>query len=267
MEQQKQYVVFERLLQAGRITAIELRIWKAEQHPPVGKTKEPREEMREIMRRFFTLYGINPSIQFSDTTFKEEFITEVTNLIATYYPSMSRPAIELAIELNLTNHFGLDRKPEVYGDRITATFLTEVLNIYRNRKGAIIQKLDKMIPPEDPAPNPDEVRANIAQLMEEDRISAKETGIYNPRLPELYYNLLITTGKIKETDEMVAQYMDRARRIRASMHQQGKIKSASPLSLKELDTTRRFLNQPISLAGIAKTEAVIDYLTRINQNE
>lgn len=265
MEPQKQSAIFNQLQAAGRITPTELRIWLADQQTPLSQVPKVTNEIREVMRRFFTLYGINPGIQFADTTFKEEFLQEVTKLVVTYYPSISRAAMELAIELNLTNYFGLEKKPEVYGDRITATFLTEILNIYRSKKGPIIQRMERMLPAEEPEPDQEEIAQNIAQLLEEDRKAGQETGIYNLRLPELYYNHLLTTGAIEETDEMIERYMDRARQIRNSMRQQGKMKEASPLSLKDLDITRRFLSQTISLVAIAKAEAVTDYLTQTKQ--
>lgn len=218
-----------------------------------------------ILRRFFTLYGINPGIQFGDNAFKEEFISEVTKVITTYYPALSREAMELAIELNLTNHFGLEKKPDVYGDRITATFLTDVLSIYRSKKGMIIQKLERMLPAEENPPNIETTNRYIEEMLEEDYQDGLKTGVFNLRMPALYYDLLIRKGLIIETDDMVKNYGRRAREIFNQMKGIAKRKEAAPLDLKQLDITRTFLKKPVDISRIAKSEAVTDYLTNLKE--
>lgn len=260
---------FETALRSGKITETELRIYKADKEPGIHTQPNATEELREVLRRFFTLYGINPGVQFSDTAFKEAFLRDVTQILLTYYPSISRASLELAIELNLINYFQLTDRPQVYGDRITASFLLEVLNIYRTKRGPIIQKLEKLIPTPEPEVDQEKVDAELLEMLREDIANSKE-GPIALRLPDLYYNLLFRKGLMSEEDKYINELKERATRILQSQHEFAKRKEAAPLDLKALDLTRQFLKgNRISYlerrTSIMKEEAVLDYIRTTKQ--
>lgn len=247
---------FETFMHQRKITRTEFDMYDAETQEPISSPAE----MKEVLRRFFTLYGINPSVQFADAEFKESFVNDVTSVITRYYPTLSRRAFELAIELNLTNYFNLEKKPEVYGDRVNANFLIEVLNIYMRKKGSVIQKLDKMVPEEQKVVDPEETYSQLMDMLRED-IEAAAGGNVVFRLPDMYYDALVAKGQIIETDEMMEHYKGRAIRIVNSMKEIAKRKENAPLSLKDLDITRQFLNKSNrSVVSVAKNEVLIDYI-------
>lgn len=261
MISQHQLTTFEQLVAMQRITPVEAEIFRADLGQPIKELQHPEKAIKDVMRRFFTLYGINPAVQFSDTEFKNGFVSEMTGIITKHYPAITAEAFFLSIELNLTNWFGLIKAPQVYGDRITAEFLISVLNIYRSKKGSIIQKIEKMLPEPQPEVDQEKHDADLEEILRTDirnRADNPEHAI--TPLTGILYDYLFRTGRIQETDDMLRKYYILAKEVAESFKSIGKMKECSPISIKELDITRRFLRTVTNIADIAKQLACEDYI-------
>lgn len=237
-------IVFKKLedyIRVGTITPTEVEIWKAENSSPFEERKDPEEMIKTILRKFFTLYGINPSVQFSDPEFKQSYIQELRNLLKRYFPNISPEALQLAIELNMINYFKLPKTVPVFGDRVTADFFVQVLQIYRSHKGVAVSKVDKLLPKEpEPVPDRNILDKELREMLLEDRNRYLDTSEIKIRMPREYYFMLVRQKIVPE--DYYIEFMQEAHAMRKSHLNQARIRGNSPETLKELDMIRAFQN-------------------------
>jgi hypothetical protein len=253
------------LQRKGYLTQADIEIWYAEQAPPLNTRKDPEEKLKEVLRKFFTIYGINPSVQFNDPEFKRSYLQELKDLLIKYFATISPEALSLAIELNMINHFQLPKTVSVYGDRVTADFFVQVLQAYRTNKGKSLAKVEKYIPRvETPAPDPEDLENEISEMLKEDIAEFKYNGKLRLRMPRQYYMVLVKQGAIPE--DLKEQHMSEAKRVHKSISNQARIRSHSPESLKELDMLRAFSGSTekgaqFQIENIAMESAIINLIT------
>lgn len=239
MEQQfqKELQIFEQAVVAGKITRMQVAIYIADKHQqPILQSECVTDEVKDVIKRFFVMYGIDPGKQFSDESFKNLFVNEVVKLLENYFPTISKKAFELAIELNMVNYFNHKEKPEVYGDRLTVNFLAEILNAWCINKGKVVMSLEKLLPEKKDEVDMLKVKQELRELMEEDFMNIKTMPL---RLPELYYNLLVEEGEIIETDEFIKALRVKAIKQIDRMKNMKEMKLNGVLSIGELSNTRR----------------------------
>lgn len=237
---QTELQIFENAAAAGKITKMQIEIYVADKlHPPILKSETKTDDVKQVLKRFFVMYGIDPGKQFSDDTFKNLFVNEVVKLLENYFPTISKKAFELAIELNLVNYFNLKEKPEVYGDRLTVNFLSEILNVWRHNKGKVVMMLEKLLPEKNNEIDLVKVKQDLRQLMEEDFLNIKTMPL---RLPESYYKLLVQDGEIIETDEFIKDLRAKAIKQIDRMKNMKLMKVNGVRNITELAHTRRMFS-------------------------
>lgn len=265
MENQAQYSktseIFKKAIHEGLITKTEYEIYLADKETPIVNETNPELQLKEVLHQFFLLYGIDPGKQFADQNFKELFLAQVIKMIERYFPTISKHSIVLAIELNLINYFNLVKKPEVYGDRLTANFLMEILNAYKYHKGKIVQKCEKIIPKEEPVPDIEATKADLIEMMHEDFAKLRAGNMNALRFPTFYYDILVEQGEIVETEEYLQRLLNYGKDVVKSIKNVARMRQSAPLSIKELGYARNILNSNMSgqRVAIAKSQGVTEY--------
>ena len=257
-----QLQIFEAAIRAQKITHTDLRIYMADQQQPISQIQsddDAIEAIKNVIRRILVSYGINPSQAFSDEGFKKMYLGEVLRMVRIYHPSLSAQGFELAIELNIIDHWA--KKVELYGSNISVNFLMEVLKVYKNHKGKSVAACEKIMEAsqqEKPASaDPDELRdmlyAEASQIL---------SGSGQLSLPTIYYRYLVDTGELQETDENLDRWMQAGKQLAASLKSVAEKKANAPLDLKQLGTARQMLRST-SAKDLAMESAVMEWVHNI----